>query len=51
MGMFMILNLMYLVMAIYRHYDLKKYVQIRHRAGDLILAVLAVVYVVGVNWN
>ena len=31
----------YLSMVIYRHYDLKKYVAIRYRAGDLGLAVMA----------
>ena len=45
----------YLSMAIYRHYDLKKYVQIRYRVGDLALAVVAlvavsVIYYLGNFW-
>lgn len=45
----------YLSMAIYRHYDLKKYVKIQYRAGDLILAVSALaavsaIYYLGNFW-
>ena len=35
----------YLAMAIYRHYDLKKYVRITYRKYDIILAVLGLVIV------
>lgn len=45
----------YLSMAIYRHYDLKKYVKIRYRAGDLmlavsVLAVVSAIYYLGNFW-
>ena len=45
----------YLSMAIYRHYDLKKYVEIQYRAGDLILAVsvlvaVSAIYYLGNFW-
>lgn len=45
----------YLSMAIYRHFDLKKYVKIQYRAGDLILAVsvlaaVSAIYYLGNFW-
>lgn len=32
-------------MAVYRHFDLKKYVKIKYRASDIILAILGFVIV------
>ena len=33
------------IMAVYRHFDLKKYVKIKNRASDIILATLGFVIV------
>ena len=41
----------YLSMAIYRHYDLKKYVKIRYRGLDLLLAVIALVVVSAIYYS
>ena len=41
----------YFTMAVYRHFDLKKYVRIKYRISDLVMAVLGVIGISAIYYS